>query len=136
MTAGSGGKNLQQLTRPVEQVTPRPDMSRQPSRSVSQTPSVRVTGLSQDDHPMQDLDMPHEIENRNMSEEVTPEVSEPAQVTTSGLEAELSLFLSADETMELEDYAADEDNEDVLGWDVDMDHTVSDTVILEPLLGC
>ena len=80
--------------------------------------------------------MPHEIESRNISEEVTPEVDESAQVTTSGIEAELSLFLSADETMELEDYASSEDNEDVLSWDVDMDHTVSATVIPESLLGC
>lgn len=136
MTAGTGGKDLQQFTRLVERAAPRPDVGRQPSRSVSQTPSVRVTGPSQDDHLMQDLGVTHEIENRNISQGVTPGVGESAQVTTSGIEAELSLFLSADDTMELEDYVTDEDNEDVLGWDVDMDHTVSGTVIPEFLLGC
>ena len=136
MTAGTGGKDLQQFTRLVERAAPHPDVGRQPSRSVSQTPPVRVTGPSQDDHPMQGLGVAHEVENRNISQGVTPEVGESAQVTTSGIEAELSLFLSADETMELEDYVTDEDNEDVLGWDVDMDHTVRGTVIPEFLLWC
>ena len=136
MTAGTGGKNLQQFTRLVERTAPRPDVSRQPSRSVSQTPSVRITDPSQEDHLMRDLDVPPGTKDRNMSEDVTPEVDESAQMTTSGIEAELSLFLSADEAMELEDYLASEDNEDVLGWDVDMDHTVSDTVIPGFLLRC
>ena len=43
----------------------------------------------------------------------------------SGAEAELSLFFDADESMEDDEGPG---GGDVLGWDVDMDHTASVTV--------
>ena len=123
MTTGSGGKYPPQITRVVARSAPH---TRQQMSTYNQRSPSRDMSENHDDDPQQ----APSATSREIQREVIPEIETPQAETEVSLQAiisasnaELSLFLDPDETME--DNAEGEDNDDVLGWDVNMDNTVS-----------
>ena len=121
MTTGSGGsgvRNPQSFTRVVARTV-------RPARNdigQNHRPSQRVPSGSAQGDTMQGVYPPQATLDDELRREISNEPGPAGQPYQLSAEAELSLFLEGDDSMNANN--RDEDNGDVLGWDVDMDHTV------------
>lgn len=125
MTTGSGGKNPPQFTRVIARTVPSPASNRQAMSATNQRPPSRNVSENRDEDLMKGPERHNATQLRSPGLEVPNEMMENVQPVTSEAEAELSLFFDIDESM---DDGRPEESDDVLGWDVDMDHSVSVTV--------
>jgi len=129
MTTGSGGKNPPQFTRVVARTVPHPTSNRQAVSATSQRPPSRNVSENRNEDLMKGPEQHGVAQQKSPGPDPDPEIPntlmEDAQPVAFGADAELSLFFDADESM---DDGRPEESNDVLGWDVDMDHTVSATV--------
>ena len=124
MTTGSGGKNPPQFTRVVARTVPPSMSNRQAVSAIDQRPLSRSVSEDRDENLVKGPEHHSVVQQKSLSPEIPNVVMEDAQPVASVAEAELSLFFDADADESMDDERPEE-SDNVLGWDVDMDHTVS-----------
>ncbi|KAF8469708.1 Rad9-domain-containing protein [Kalaharituber pfeilii] len=123
MTTGNGARNPQSFTRTMVLRT-RPAELNSHSQSEATTNGQRPARLQND--------RSHGLEAQpslmQLAEETASQAADnTVQTYNKTSEQELSLFFDGDESMETksrdDDKSGDDENDNVLGWDIDMDHT-------------